>query len=98
MAKRGGSPLQKREAATIASKLNAVVAVGGSHDIAKVYWKGYLVTQFGIRRGKKSRHGHIPHALFLSEFKTMALANCTMTTDEYFAELQKKNKLPAIVS
>ena len=96
MGRKGGSPLERSEAQAIAKKLKAKVETGGAHNVAYVYWNEFLITHFGIRHGHKSKHGHIPTALFINQNQALKLAVCTMSRDEYFEVLQAKKKLPAI--
>ena len=86
--------MQRREAERIAKKLGALMETGAKHNWAKVYWRGTLVSKFGIRHGNQSGHGHIPKGLYISETETLALATCTMSQDQYFARLREKGKLP----
>lgn len=95
MPRRGGSKLQRREADKIAAKLGADVKGGSAHDHAMIRWEGVAVTSFGLRRGSKSKHGHIPGQLFISQSQTVSLASCTISKDEYFKILKDKGKLPA---
>ncbi|MEJ0071345.1 MAG: hypothetical protein WDO24_24305 [Pseudomonadota bacterium] len=60
-----------------------------------IRWEGVAVTSFGLRRGSKSKHGHIPGQLFISQSQTVSLASCTISKDEYFKILKDKGKLPA---
>ena len=94
MGKRGGSKIQRREAQGIAKKLQADVELGkGDHDTAYVRVDGRIVASFGIRRGRKSGHFHIPKQIRVSETQAMRLASCVMSFDEYVAILQKKRLL-----
>jgi hypothetical protein len=95
LAKRGGSPLQRREAEKIAAKLGAVREGGGAHILAKIYYDdGTLVANFGIRHGGQSGHGHLPKALGVNQQFAVALASCTKSKADYFAELRRKGQLP----
>jgi hypothetical protein len=86
------SPIQKREALSIAKKLGAFIDTDGAHQIAFAEYKGVTVITFGIRHGAKSAHGHLVGRygdLRVNETKVLKLANCTMSKDEYFQELMK---------
>ena len=94
MARRGGSKIQRREAQGIAAKLEADMELGkGDHDTAYVRVDGRIVASFGIRRGRKSGHFHIPKQIRVSETQAMRLASCTMTYDDYVDLLRGKNLL-----
>jgi hypothetical protein len=86
------SPIQRREALTIAKKLGASNETDGADQIAFVEYKGVTIITFGIRHGAKSGHGHLVGRygdLRLNETKVLKLANCTMSKDEYFQELMR---------
>ncbi len=94
MARRDGSKIQRREAQRIAAKLEADVELGkGDHDTAYVRVDGRIVASFGIRRGRRSKHFHIPKRIRVSETQAMRLASCSMTYDEYVGVLREKNLL-----
>ena len=94
MGKRGGSKIQRKEAKGIAGKLEADIEEGkGDHDTAYVRVDGKIVAFFGIRRGRKSGHFHIPKQIHVSETQAMKLHSCKMSFDEWVAELQEKNLL-----
>jgi len=64
---------------------------GGKHSTARVFHEGKLILTFGIRHGGKGGHGHLVGRtgdLKLSETKIYDLASCTMSKDEYLAELR----------
>jgi hypothetical protein len=64
---------------------------GGKHSTASVFHQGKLILTFGIRHGGKSGHGHLVGKLGdlkMSESKVYDLATCTMSKDEYLAELK----------
>ena len=90
MARRGGSPLKRREALKIARKLGAETKVNTNHDLILVRFEGKLVATFCIRRGTHSGHGHIPSQLFVPESIAMRLAACTLSKDEYFEMIADK--------
>src|SRR5258708_37821008 len=80
------SRIQKDEALAIAQKLGAALDPDGAHQIATFEFDGKAILTFGIRHGKKGGHGHLVGRygnLRMSETKVMALANCTMSKDEY---------------
>ncbi len=94
MGKRGGSKIQRRKAQEIAKKLQADVEVGkGDHDTAYVRVGGRIVASFGIRRGRKSGHFHIPKQIRVSETQAMRLASCAVSFDEWVAVWQEKGLL-----
>lgn len=90
MARRGGSPLKRREALKIARKLGAETKTSTNHDLVLVRFGERLVGTFCIRRGTHSGHGHIPSQLFISESAAMRLAACTLSKDEYFGMIADK--------
>ena len=90
MARRGGSPLKRREAVEIAKKLGAKIEEKTNHGLALVWFNGRVVTTFGIRRGTQSGHGHIPKQLFISERDALLLANCDISKEEYFEMIADK--------
>ena len=94
MARRGGSKIQRREAQGIAAKLEANVESGkGDHATAYVRVDGRIVATFGIRRGRRSGHFHIPKQIRVSETQAMRLASCAMSFDEWVAVWQEKGLL-----
>ncbi len=95
MGKKGGSKLLRSHAHAIARKLKAELTSGKAHITAAIRYKGVLVAHFGIRHGAKSKHGHLPSQLFISQSQAAALAACNISTDQYFEMLKNKGKLPA---
>jgi len=80
----------KEHALAIAKKLGASMDTRNkAHDIAMVYEDGRLVTTFGIRRGssKDLGHPHIPEAIYLNTHRTLQLAQCTISRQEWIATL-----------
>ena len=93
MAKRG--PLFRiRDALDIAAKLEADVKKKTAHDIAIVRRDGKLITTFGIRRGTRAGHGHLPNQLFLSQQQTKLLAACSISKAKYFEIIVSKLASP----
>ena len=90
MARRGGSPLKRREALNIAQKLGAETKPRTNHDLVLVRFEKRLVATFCIRRGTHSGHGHVPSQLFISESDAMRLAACTLSKDKYFRMIADK--------
>lgn len=92
MGKRGGSKIDARAARAIATKLKAEIKAGNKHDIASVSFSGTLVATFGIRRGSNTGHPYIPQQIFVSEHMAVKLASCSMSYEEYEAEIRSKGK------
>ena len=90
MARGRGSPLMKRDADKIATKLRATIKEGANHTIAFVWHDSKLVTSFLIRRGTHARHGHLPRQLFLSKHDTLDLARCHIARETYFELIATK--------
>ena len=91
------SPIQKREALVIASKLGAKLERDGKHQLATFEVGGVAVITFGIRHGNKGGHGHLAGQqgnLRLSEHRVVKLANCTMSRDEYIQHLKDIGEIP----
>ena len=88
------SRIQKREAEEIAAKLRAELVEGSNHTLATVKYNGVLIVTFGIRRGRKSGHGHIPRQLHINEARAIELARCPLTRDAYFDLLRKQGVIP----
>lgn len=80
----------KEYALAIARKLGATIDTRNkAHDIATVYENGQLVAVFGIRRGssKDLGHPHIPEAIYLNRHRTIQLAQCHISREEWIATL-----------
>lgn len=87
--------ITKDDAERIKRKLNGIESPGGRHRQVSVYYNDNLVARFGIRHGSRrdAGHGHIPKQLYLSVNDTKSLANCHISSDEYFEILQEKSQL-----
>ena len=91
------SPIQKREALAIASKLGAQLEPDGKHQLATFEVDGVVILTFGIRHGKKGGHGHLcgrDGNLRMGEHKVVKLATCTMSKDEYIQHLRDIGEIP----
>jgi hypothetical protein len=89
--------IEQADALDIAKKIGCEVKPDGAHKRALLYLDGQLILQFGIRHGKKSKHGHLCGSngdLKLNEIKVKALARCTLSKDEYFEILRSKGIIP----
>ena len=85
MAKGKRSKIQRREAYKIARKLDAEINVSGAkHDRAKIYRGDTLIAQYRISRGHRTGHGHVPEQLYINVSKALAIANCSISREEYF--------------
>ena len=88
------SKLITRDAEVIAQKLNAEVATGRKHVIAKVRCGGVHIGQFNIRRGSNVGHDYIPNQIFVTMRQALELARCTLDADDYKRILQARGKIP----
>lgn len=91
--------ITKEHATQIARKLGAEIrSKRKAHDLAVVYEGGIRVAQFGIRRGSKKNlgHDHLPFGLHLTTRKTLELAQCTLSRDDWIANLRDKGLLPSV--
>lgn len=95
MSKRTSSPIYAEQAERIAHKLGATVDKSGSHIVALVYDGDVVVITFRWRHDKKAPNGHLPKQLKLSEHKTLEMARCIYSRDQYFEHLRKKGLLQA---
>jgi hypothetical protein len=89
--------ITKEHAKKIVKKLKAEVLTSRkAHDLARVFYGGELVAQFGLRRGsgRDSGHDHIPEDLHLSHRQTLDLANCPLSFEEWIALLKEKGLIP----
>jgi hypothetical protein len=93
LGRRRQSRILRREAEAIAHKLGANIQSGSKHDRAAVRYKGVLVATFGISRGRKQGHPHIPKQLFVSETQAIELATCSISSEDYFDLIRFKGKL-----
>ncbi len=85
------SPVQKREALAIVKKLGAKLQPDGKHQLATFELNGITIATFGIRHGSRSGHGHLVGRygdLKLSESKVLAMAQCTMSKEQYIQHLK----------
>ena len=85
--------LTKEHAVKIAAKLGAEIRSGRkAHDLAVVYENGIRVAQFGIRRGSRKGlgHDHLTNSLHLSLHECLELARCSLSREEWIAQLQEK--------
>lgn len=92
------SQIEKADALSIAGKIGAVVKADGKHQKAIFYHEGRLILVFGIRHGRKARHGFLAGEngpLKLNETKALALARCTLTKEQYIQILREKGFIQA---
>lgn len=85
--------IQRKDVLKIAKKIGATLEEGGSHKLAIFRHEGKLILTFGIRHGSKSGHGHLvgEHGpLKLNAAKVSALAECTLSRDQYIEILQDR--------
>jgi hypothetical protein len=86
--------ITKRNAFSIARKLEAEIKNGSRHDIVIVRHGGQLVAQYGISRGSQDKnHNHIPRQLKVSNTQAIALVQCSLSKDGYFSILRDKGLL-----
>lgn len=89
--------IERDDAYNIASKIGATVEKTGKHARATLRINGKIILTFGIRHGPRSGHGHLCGAngdLKLSESNVVALARCTLSTEDYFAILRTRGIIP----
>ena len=87
------SKIQRKDALNIAKKIGATLEDGGNHQMAIFRHEGKIILTFGIRHGSKSGHGHLvgEHGpLKLNAAKVSALAECTLSRDQYIEILKDK--------
>lgn len=86
------SGITKEHAEKIAAKLDASVEPGANHDLAKIYHKGKLVAQFGIRRSSKKDvpHRYVPGQIFATKKECLNLAECRLYRDGWIEILKQK--------
>ena len=87
--------LNKADAIAIAKKLDAEIETGSSHDLAKIYHDGKLISQYGIRRGSKKDlpHDYISDQIFMSKRNCISLSDCTKSKDDWIADLTAKGQI-----
>jgi hypothetical protein len=86
----GGSKLKASDARKIAEKLKAEIKAKKQHDVAYIEFAGQKIGHFGIRRGSNVGHGHVPGQIYVSETQAVALAVCTMSSEQYIALMVTK--------
>ncbi len=95
MSKRTSSRIYAKEAEFIANKLEAEIDTSKAHPEALVYFGDVFVLRFSWRHDKKAPNGHLPKQLHLNEHKTLEMARCTFSKEQYFEYLREKGLLPA---
>ena len=87
-------PLTQHDARAIATKLKAEIQKNRKHDQAIVRYDGRIVARYGIRRASQEvGHGYIPGQLHISRQQALALAQCSLDRDGYFALLREQDLL-----
>lgn len=82
------------DAEAIAKKLHCTPDERKGHKYYELFVHGRLVTSFGVRRASKEKgHGHLPHALHITQKQCRDLSNCPLSEDEYLQILRDKNQL-----
>jgi hypothetical protein len=85
--------ITREHAEKIVRKLKAeIVTSRAAHDLAQVFYKGVLITEFGIRRGSSKDLGHpfLPGDLQLTQHQTLDLANCPLSYDQWVEIMKDK--------
>jgi len=85
--------LNREHAWKIVEKLGAETETGrGGHLLAKIYYQGIRVAQFGIRHGsnKDQGHDHIPKGIHLSPHDSLLLARCPMSYETWIEKMKQK--------
>lgn len=85
--------LNRDHAWKIVEKLGAETETGrGGHQLAKVYYEGIRIAQFGIRYGSNNDqgHDHIPKGIHLSPHESMLLARCPMSYEAWIEKMKHK--------
>ena len=89
MSKRPSSRIYAKEAEFIAKKLGATVDKTKAHPEALVILDN-KVLRLSWRHDKKAPNGHLPKQLHLNEHKTLEMARCTFSKEQYFEYLREK--------
>ena len=86
----------RHEARAIATKLGAEVQTHHKkHDKAIIRYDGSIVAHYGIRRASREvGHDYIPRQLHVSRQQALALVQCSLDRDSYFAILRGQGLLP----
>src|SRR5260221_13928629 len=89
--------ITKDHAKKIARKLMALKEPGSAHDLAVVWYQGKLIATFGIRRGsrKDQGHDHIPGKLHLNMRDCLALAQCSLSYEQWIQRMKDKGLIEA---
>ena len=88
--------LDRRDAESIARKLQAALKPGRKHDLAHIRYDGKLIASFGIRRGSGSLpHLHILNQLHVSFSQARLLVDCPMSFEDWIALMKEKLVIPA---
>jgi hypothetical protein len=78
-----------RDARAIAKKLQASLKNGRDHELARIYYDGKLVAQFGIRRSSKDvGHDFIPGQIHVTRNQARLLADCPMSFEEWVSVMK----------
>ena len=87
--------ITKEHAEKIAKKLNARFEEGKAHAYAEIFYKGKLISRFGIRRGSKkdSGHDHVQRDLSISGFQAKLLAACPLSREDWLQLIREKGLL-----
>jgi hypothetical protein len=84
--------LNRDHADKIAKKLKARKHQGSAHEIAVIEYDGKYITEFGLRRGSKKDqgHGHVPASIYLSLRDALALAQCSLSYEDWVQRMKDK--------
>ena len=83
--------MTRRQAETIARKLDGKIRSGGKHMWCDIRRKGQVVVSFGIRHGDgKTFQPHIASQLKLARTQALSLADCRMTAEQYDDAVKKR--------
>ncbi len=82
------------DAVRIADKLQAQYKSGGSHRIAKIFYGGKKITQFGIRHDKTGGHDYVSDQIFMNKSDCITFGKCDITYQQWVDRMRAKGHIP----
>lgn len=84
--------ITKDDAEKIAEKFGAQYEQGSNHLLAKIYYKGKKITQFGIRRSSKRDmpHNYISDQIYMSRTDCIAFGECDISVEEWVERMKEQ--------